>query len=120
MLIFCCCYCRNSSQEEEEDGPPKKRSSHTVNFVNFIIHHHRIPDPREFLNQRIVRREQDGELRKGTVRRILNMEGINSMFIVDFDDGFDETFRLIYNFIAEDLWIEGQEEYIAEQNGYVA
>ena len=120
MLIFCCCYCRNSSQEEEEDGHPKKRSSHTVKFVNFIIHNVRIPDPREFLNQRIVRREQDGELRKGTVRRILNMEGINSMFIVDFDDGFDETFRLIYNFIAEDLWIEGQEEYIAEQNGYVA
>ena len=89
--------------------------------VNVICTSHtfRIPDPREFLNQRIVRREQDGELRKGTVRRILNMEGINSMFIVDFDDG-PETFRLIYNFIADDLWIEGQEENIAEQNGYVA
>lgn len=76
----------------------------------------RIPDPRVFLGQRIVKRNPDGELRKGEVERILNMEGLNTMFIVQFDDKPDEQelFRIIYDYVNGDLWIDEPEP---EANG---
>ena len=35
---------------------------------------------------------------------------MNTMFLVDFE-GTQEMFRLVYDFIRGDLWIDEEEEY---------
>ena len=51
----------------------------------------------------------DESLRKGVVLKLRNMEGLNTMFLVEFEDA-TEYFRLIYDYINEDLWIDEEEE----------
>ena len=69
----------------------------------------KIPDPRIFVGRKIVKRMPDESLRKGVVLKLRNMEGLNTMFLVEFEDA-TEYFRLIYDYINEDLWIDEEEE----------
>ena len=41
----------------------------------------RVPNPKEFVGARIVRRLEDGRERRGQVVKLLNMEGLNTMFL---------------------------------------
>ena len=58
-----------------------------------------------------MKRMPDESLRKGVVLKLRNMEGLNTMFLVEFEDA-TEYFRLIYDYINEDLWIDEEEEEI--------
>ena len=48
-----------------------------------------------------------GEEQHGLVVKLLNYEGVNTMYKVQWDSGEETLFRLIYDFIKQDLWIEG-------------
>ena len=43
---------------------------------------------------------------KGVVMKMMNDEGMNSMFRVQYDNGEELLFRVIYDFIKGDLWVE--------------
>ena len=62
----------------------------------------------------ITRKYQDGSLQSGTVLKILNLEGLNTMFLVQFPEK-QEAFRLIYDYINNDVWINADHE---EPNNY--
>ena len=38
--------------------------------------------------------------------KMMNDEGMNSMFRVQYDNGEELLFRVIYDFIKGDLWVE--------------
>ena len=47
-----------------------------------------------------------GEEWRGLVVKLLNYEGVNTMYRVRYDDGVEIQFRLIYDFIKGVLWFE--------------
>ena len=65
-----------------------------------------VPDPKSFVGKRIVKRMPSGEERRGLVVKLLNYEGVNTMYRVRYDDGVEIQFRLIYDFIKGVLWFE--------------
>ena len=53
-----------------------------------------------------------GEEWRGQVVRLLNYEGVNSMYKVQYDNGEEVLFRLIYDYIKQDLWLEEEAEIV--------
>ena len=48
----------------------------------------------------------DGVERHGVVVKLLNYEGVNTMYKVRWDDGEEQLFRLIYDYLKGELWFE--------------
>ena len=72
-------------------------------------HRPKVPDPKLFIGKRIVKRMPSGEEWRGLVVKLLNYEGVNSMYKVQYDNGQEVLFRLIYDYIKQDLWFEEAE-----------
>ena len=49
---------------------------------------------------------------KGVVLKIINFENSNTLFLVDFEDGTLKSFRLIYDLVRGDAWLDEEFEEI--------
>ena len=46
--------------------------------------------------------------------RILNLEGINTMFQVQWEDGSQENLRLIEDYLKSEVWLEEERNDVAQ------
>ena len=72
-----------------------------------------VGDPRRFVGKRIAKKYLFNKWQTGLVARILNMEGINSMFEVRWEDGRLETLRIIQDFLNGNVWLVGEQRSLA-------
>ena len=84
-------------------------------IIDFCRHREEIHNPRYWLGKRIIKRFPDGTERKGMAVKILNFENANTMFRVDFQ-GTKKSFRLIYDILRGDAWLDKEEEEVLLQN----
>ena len=72
--------------EEREDHPNGTGES-SIQFIQgsflltVLVVSPSIPNPQTFIGARIVQRQEDGSERRGLVLSLINMEGINSLFL---------------------------------------
>ena len=66
----------------------------------------KVGDPRQFVGKRISKKSlSSNSLKKGIVLRILNMEGINTMYQVEWEDGRRENLRIIEECLHDQVWL---------------
>ena len=67
----------------------------------------KVGDPRQFVGKRISKKSlSSNSLKKGIVLRILNMEGINTMYQVEWEDGRRENLRIIEECLHDQVWLD--------------
>ncbi len=44
----------------------------------------------------------------------MNMEGINTMFLVHWEDGSQETLRLIEDYLNSEVWLEEEQSQVTQ------
>ena len=86
------------------------------NFTNSIVfycktcirvYRVKVGDPRQFVGKRISKKSlSSNSLKKGIVQRILNMEGINTMYQVKWEDGRWENLRIIKEYLHDQVWMD--------------
>ena len=64
------------------------------------------------MGKTIIKRFHDQTIMKGLVVKIINFENSNTLFLVDFEDGILKSFRLIYDLVRGDAWLDEEFEEI--------
>ena len=66
-----------------------------------------------FVGKKISKKVSSNTWKKGTVIRIINMEGLNTMYHVEWDDGSLENLRLYEDYLNDDIWMEEEQKNMA-------
>ena len=81
--------------------------SFILNYVCIRVYRVQVGDPRKFVGKRISRKSlSSNSFKKGIVLRILNIEGINTMYQVQWEDGNKENLRIIEEYLREQVWLD--------------
>lgn len=78
-----------------------------------------VGDPRRFVGKRIAKKCLFNQWKRGLVIRILNMEGINTIFQVQWEDGSHETPRLIEDYLKSEVWLEEDQSDVAQHLAHI-
>ena len=65
-----------------------------------------------FVGKRISKKVSSNTWKKGTVIRIINMEVLNTMYEVEWDDGSVENLRLYLDYLNDELWLEEEQKNV--------
>ena len=65
-----------------------------------------------FVGKRISKKVSSHTWKKGIVIRILNMEVLNTMYEVEWDDGSVENLRLYLDYLNDELWLEEEQKNV--------
>ena len=66
-----------------------------------------------FVGKKISKKVSANTWKKGTVIRIINMEGLNTMYHVEWDDGSLENLRLYEDYLNDEIWMEEEQKNMA-------
>ena len=71
-------------------------------------------DPRWFLGKIILKkRSVFGFWKRGIVIKIINMEGVNTMFLIEWETGTQEYLRLIPHYLEGRIWLEEEQRNVS-------
>ena len=65
-----------------------------------------VGDPRRFIGKRVSKKCLPNFWKKGIVLKILNMEGINTMYQVEWEDGTLENLRIIEDYLNDQVCLD--------------
>ena len=68
-----------------------------------------VGDPQRFVGKGIAKKCLFNQWKRGTVIRIVNMEGINTMFQVQWENGSQQNTRLIEDYLNSEVWLEEEQ-----------
>ena len=66
-----------------------------------------------FVGKRISKKVSSNTWKKGTVTRIINMEVLNTLFEVEWEDGSVENLRLYEDYLNEEVWLEEEQKDVS-------
>ena len=66
-----------------------------------------------FVGKRISKKVSSHTWKKGIVIRIINMEGLNTMYQVEWEDGSVENLRLYEDYLNDELWLEEEQKNVS-------
>ena len=78
-----------------------------------------VGDPQRFVGKGIAKKCLFNQWKRGTVIRIVNMEGINTMFQVQWEDGSQQNTRLIEDYPNSEVWLEEEQRDVAHYIGSI-
>ena len=86
-----------------------------ISDIQYRIYRAQVGDPRRFIGKRISKKCSSDSWKKGDVIKISNMEGINTMYQVEWVDGTLENLRIIEDYL-NDLVLLDDEEHRREMD----
>ena len=66
-----------------------------------------------FVGKVISKKISSNTWKKGNVLGIINMEGLNTMYQVEWEDGSMENLRLYEDYLNDEIWMEEEQKNIA-------
>ena len=92
-----------------KEDPNRNFMNSFVIYCKICIRVYRVQvgDPRQLVGKRISKKSlSSNSLNKGIVLRILNMEGINTLYQVEWEDGGQENLRVIKEYLQDQVWLD--------------
>ena len=77
-----------------------------------------VGDPRRFVGKRISKKCLPNSWKKGIVLKILNMEGINTMYQVEWEDGTLENLRIIEDYLNDQVWLDEEHGHETHETNF--
>ena len=116
VALYCCCK-KNGGSKVEKSKPNK------YYLMNLMFNHPlcliqkcfrpKVGDPWMFVGKRISKKVSSHTWKKGTVTRIINMEVLNTLFEVEWEDGSVENLRLYEDYLNEEVWLEEEQKDVS-------
>ena len=76
-----------------------------------MVYRAQVGDPRGFIGKRISKQCLSNSWKKGIVIKILNMEGINTMYQVEWEDGTVENLRIIEDYLNDLILLDDEHSH---------